>query len=123
MERRDAEGRQPPQGKPFRLSEYFSTLLGALVVVIVAGTVAHALLIEGTMETVSKAVLCGLVAAATGKALWDLWGRMRGVWGWGGQVGNHSFGSSTGVRFAESTDWVSNWTGERFLEQGRDFHA
>lgn len=50
---------------------------GALAAVIVAGTVAHALLIEGTMETVSKAVLCGLVLAATGKALWDLWGRMR----------------------------------------------
>jgi predicted ferric reductase len=33
--------------------------------VIVTGTVIHALLIEGTMETVSKAVLCALVVAAT----------------------------------------------------------
>ncbi len=33
-----------------------------LVAVIVAGSVAHALLIEGTMETVSKIALCVLVA-------------------------------------------------------------
>ncbi len=37
----------------------------SLAVVIVGGVVAHALLIEGTMETVSKAVLCALVVAAT----------------------------------------------------------
>lgn len=37
----------------------------ALAVVIAAGSVVHALLIEGTMETVSKAVLCALVVAAT----------------------------------------------------------
>lgn len=37
----------------------------ALGSVIVTGTVIHALLIEGTMETVSKAVLCALVVAAT----------------------------------------------------------
>ncbi|MGP6089985.1 ferric reductase-like transmembrane domain-containing protein [Antarctobacter jejuensis] len=36
-----------------------------LAVVIVTGTVLHALLIEGTMETLSKAVLCGLTALAT----------------------------------------------------------
>jgi len=31
--------------------------------VIVAGTVIHALLIEGTMETMSKTALCALVGA------------------------------------------------------------
>lgn len=36
-----------------------------LAVVIVAGSVVHAVLIEGTMEFVSKAALCGLVVAAT----------------------------------------------------------
>ncbi|PWW01986.1 ferric reductase like protein [Hoeflea marina] len=36
-----------------------------LAAVIVAGSVAHALLIEGTMETWSKAALCALVLAAT----------------------------------------------------------
>jgi predicted ferric reductase len=44
----------------------------SLAVVIVAGTVVHGLLIDGTMETVSKAVLCALVAAATVKVLVDL---------------------------------------------------
>lgn len=37
----------------------------ALVVIAVIGSIVHALLIEGTMETVSKAVLCGLVMVAT----------------------------------------------------------
>ena len=36
-----------------------------LAAVIVAGSVLHCLLIEGTMETVSKAVLCALIVAAT----------------------------------------------------------
>ncbi len=36
-----------------------------LVVVIVIGTVVHAILIEGTMETFSKVALCGFVIAAT----------------------------------------------------------
>ncbi len=44
----------------------------ALAAVVVVGSVVHALLIEGTMETVSKAVLCALVLAATVKALADL---------------------------------------------------
>lgn len=44
----------------------------ALAVVTVLGSVAHAMLIEGTMETVSKGVLCVLVLAATAKALTDL---------------------------------------------------
>ena len=40
----------------------------ALAAVTVGGTVAHAMLIEGTMGTVSKAVLCGLVVVATVRA-------------------------------------------------------
>ena len=43
-----------------------------LAVVIVAGGLVHAMLIEGTMETVSKAVLCALVLAATVKVMADL---------------------------------------------------
>lgn len=43
-----------------------------LAVVIVVGSVAHCLLIEGTMETISKAALCALVLAATVKAMVDL---------------------------------------------------
>ena len=43
-----------------------------LAVVIVAGSVVHSMLIEGTMETVSKAALCALVLAATVKAMVDL---------------------------------------------------
>jgi len=35
--------------------------------------VAHAVLIEGTMETVSKVGLCALVVAAAAKVLGDLW--------------------------------------------------
>lgn len=42
------------------------TLLAA---VIVTGTVIHSVLIEGTMETLSKAALCALVAAATVKVI------------------------------------------------------
>lgn len=54
----------------------------ALAGVIVVGTVVHALLIDGTMETVSKAVLAAFVLAATVKAVGDLrgwWGRSRRV--------------------------------------------
>lgn len=43
-----------------------------LAVVIVGGGVVHALLIEGTMETVTKAVLCGVVVAATVKVMAEL---------------------------------------------------
>lgn len=39
------------------------------------GGVVHALLIDGTMETVTKAVLCALVLAATMKVTVDLWSR------------------------------------------------
>ena len=40
-----------------------------LAIVIVAASVVHGLLIEGTMETVSKAALCALVLAATVKVM------------------------------------------------------
>ena len=36
-----------------------------LAVIIVVGTMVHAILIEGTMETISKVALCALVLAAT----------------------------------------------------------
>jgi predicted ferric reductase len=51
----------------------------SLAVVIVAGSVVHAVLIEGTMETMSKAVLCVLVVAAAVKVMLDLWVRTRRV--------------------------------------------
>jgi predicted ferric reductase len=44
-----------------------------LATVIVACTVVHGLLIEGAMETVTKAALCALVLAATAKVIGDLW--------------------------------------------------
>jgi predicted ferric reductase len=43
-----------------------------LAIVIVAGSVVHAMLVEGTMETVSKAALCALVLVATIKVMADL---------------------------------------------------
>jgi predicted ferric reductase len=43
-----------------------------LAIVIVAGGVVHAVLIEGTMETVSKVALCALVLAAAIKVIADL---------------------------------------------------
>jgi predicted ferric reductase len=43
-----------------------------LAVVIVIGAVVHSLLIEGAMETVSKAALCALVLAAAVKVMADL---------------------------------------------------
>jgi Ferric reductase like transmembrane component len=43
-----------------------------LAIVIVVGSVVHGILIEGTMETVSKAALCGLVFAAAIKVMADL---------------------------------------------------
>ena len=48
-----------------------------LATVIVVGSVVHAMLIEGTMETLSKAALCALVLAATVKVMVDL--RSRGT--------------------------------------------
>jgi predicted ferric reductase len=49
----------------------------SLAIVIVSGTVVHGLLIEGTMETVSKAALCALVLAAAIKVMADLMLRKR----------------------------------------------
>ncbi|RZA13837.1 MAG: ferric reductase [Proteobacteria bacterium] len=43
-----------------------------LAVVIVVGSVVHALLVDGTMEIVSKAVLCALVVVVATKAVVDL---------------------------------------------------
>lgn len=40
--------------------------------VVVVGSVVHAMLIDGTMEPVSKAVLCVLVVAAASKVIFDL---------------------------------------------------
>jgi predicted ferric reductase len=42
-----------------------------LAIVIVVGSAVHAILIEGTMETVSKAALCALVLAAAIKVIAD----------------------------------------------------
>ena len=44
------------------------TLLAAVIVI---GTAVHSVLIEGTMETVSKVALCALVVAATLKVIVD----------------------------------------------------
>ncbi len=51
----------------------------ALVVLAVAGTVAHALLIEGTMGVASKVFLCLVVVGVTLKTVLDLrvWSRLR----------------------------------------------
>jgi uncharacterized protein (TIGR03382 family) len=49
----------------------------SLAVVIVIGGVLHAMLVEGTMETISKAVLCALVFAAAAKVIADVLRRMR----------------------------------------------
>lgn len=43
-----------------------------LATIIVAGTIIHAVLIQGTMEPLSKYALCALTLAATAKALWGL---------------------------------------------------
>lgn len=44
-----------------------------LAVVIVSATVVHAMLIDGTMGTVSKAALCALVLVATAQVVLDAW--------------------------------------------------
>src|SRR3954465_12389126 len=48
----------------------------SLAVVIVPGSVVHAMLVEGPMETVSKAALCAVVLGATIKVVADLVGRI-----------------------------------------------
>jgi predicted ferric reductase len=47
----------------------------ALASVIVVGTVVHAVLIEGAMETVSKVALCSLVLLAAVKVIFDAYQR------------------------------------------------
>ena len=51
----------------------------SLAAVIVVATAVHAMLVEGAMETVSKAVLCAMVLAAAVKVIVDLrpWRRTR----------------------------------------------
>ena len=51
----------------------------ALVGVVIVGSVIHALLIEGTMETISKVVLCALAIAAAVKVIADVkpWALLR----------------------------------------------
>ncbi len=51
----------------------------SLAAVIVGGSVVHGMLIEGTMETMSKAALCALVIAATIKVMVDLRPRKKRV--------------------------------------------
>jgi hypothetical protein len=48
----------------------------SLAAIIVVGSVIHGMLVEGTMETMSKAALCALVLAAAIKVMADL--RLRG---------------------------------------------
>lgn len=50
----------------------------SLVSLVVLGGVVHAMLIQGTMETASKAVLCGLTLIATLAAVASPWLRARG---------------------------------------------
>lgn len=49
----------------------------SLAAIIVGCSVVHGMLIEGTMETMSKAALCALVAAATVKVMAELWSRRK----------------------------------------------
>ena len=49
----------------------------SLAAVIVVGSVVHGVLIEGTMETMSKVALCVLVLAAAIKVMSDLWTRQK----------------------------------------------
>jgi hypothetical protein len=55
----------------------FRTAHMGLAVIIVVGSVIHAMLVEGTMETMSKAALCALVIVAAIKVMVDLWRRQR----------------------------------------------
>ncbi len=56
---------------PLRVWRIAHTVLAVITVV---GSVVHAMLIEGTMEPVSKFVLCALALVATGKVVSDLRG-------------------------------------------------
>ena len=53
------------------------TIHVVLACVIVVGSVVHALLIEGTMEPISKAVLCALLLLAMAHLLVTLWRRAK----------------------------------------------
>lgn len=46
-----------------------------LALVVVVGSIVHALLIQGTMETITKVVLCAMVLAVTVRIVADLWRR------------------------------------------------
>lgn len=48
----------------------------SLAILIVGGSVVHAMLIDGTMEWFSKALLCALALAATFKVAGDRWARI-----------------------------------------------
>ena len=62
--------------RPLRLHPWTWKIAHAsLAVITVAGSIAHAVLIEGTMGTVSKIVLCTLVAVATAKVMLNLGAR------------------------------------------------
>lgn len=50
----------------------WSFIHSLFAIVIIIGTIVHAVLIEGTMEPISKAILCGLVAIATLKLILSL---------------------------------------------------
>jgi predicted ferric reductase len=59
--------------KPLRLPpRVWRVVHSALAIVIVVGSIIHALLVEGTMGPLSKAVFCLLVLGATAKVLFDL---------------------------------------------------
>lgn len=59
--------------KKLRLSPRFWRLAHtALALIIVIGSIVHAMLIQGTMGTISKAMLCTLALIATLKVLTDL---------------------------------------------------
>ncbi len=49
----------------------------SLAVVIVVTSVVHGILIEGAMETVSKAALCALILSATIRVVTHLWARRK----------------------------------------------
>ena len=48
----------------------------SLAIIIVLGSVVHAMLIEGTMEILSKTALCALVLIATTKAVAGVWAKV-----------------------------------------------
>ena len=68
-----ASGLLASQRRRWRISpRLWRRLHTALAIVSVAGTTAHAMLIEGTMGLLSKAALCLLVIIATLKVIYDL---------------------------------------------------